>query len=75
MVVTPKAGQSLPFPPHTLVTDLGKEKGQQSLKFTARLADSSLCTRFAGTKEVRRNRGRQPKKGARKKYEGRTDGE
>ena len=51
MVVTPKAGQSLPFPPHTLVTDLGKEKGQQSLKFTARLADSSLCTRFAGTKE------------------------
>ena len=51
MVVTPKAGQSLPFPSHTLVTDLGKEKGQQSLKFTARLADSSLCTRFAGTKE------------------------
>ena len=61
MVVTPKAGQSLPFPPHTLVTDLGKEKGHQSLKFTARLADSSLCTRFAGTRTEgsrRRERGK-----------------
>ena len=58
VVVTQKEGQSLHsfhFAPHTLVvvaaclpacslTNFGKEKGQQSLKFTARLADSSLCS-------------------------------
>ena len=71
MVVTPKAGQSLPFPSHTLVNDLGKEKGQQSLKFTARLADSSLCTRFAGTKEEPR---KAAEEGCAEKVRGTDDG-